>query len=60
MLISSSTNVGLLGFSIVLEKEKLTDTGFLDFSGIWIDSDLIFDWIFGHFRLMLKSTSINF
>jgi len=23
----------------------------LDFSGIWIDSDLIFNWIFGHFRL---------
>ena len=26
----------------------------------WIDSALIFYWIFGYFRLMLKSTSINF
>jgi hypothetical protein len=39
----------------------LTDTGFNDFSGIWIDSDLcLSNGYFGFFRLMPKSTSINF
>jgi hypothetical protein len=39
----------------------LTDTGFFDFSGIWIDSDFcLSNGYFGYFRLMPKSTSINF